>query len=91
MVFAIAFLVATVGGVVVLWRVNPIFAARSKVQVGTKPLDYLFIAVAVGGYVLILPVAGLDFRFGGFNVPDWLVWLGFIGFALAHAGEGTGG
>ena len=86
--FAIAFLVATLAGVVVLWRVNPeIFAARSKVQAGTKPLDYLFIAVAVGGYVLILPAAGLDFRFGGSKVPDWLVWLGFIGFALAYAGE----
>src|SRR5262249_43967871 len=84
--FCIAFLVATLIAVVVIWRATPeLFAARSRVQPGTKPLDYAFIALIVGGFLLILPVAGLDFRFGGARTPDWVVWLGYVLFAIAYA------
>ena len=86
--FAIAFLVVTLVAIAALWRLNPeIFVARAKVQRGTKPLDYLYIAVIMLGFFLMLPVAGLDFRFGGDNAPDWVVWVGFICFAVGYAGE----
>jgi protein-S-isoprenylcysteine O-methyltransferase Ste14 len=86
--FCGAFLLATVIAVVVLWRVNPeIFAARSRVQPGTKRRDYLFLTIVLGGFVLILPVAGLDHRLGGADAPDWVVGLGYLLFALSYAGE----
>ena len=86
--FCIAFVVATVIAIAVLWRLNPeIFVARSRVQPGTKPLDYVFLVLIMGGFFLILPVAGLDFRFGGANAPDWIVWLGYLLFAVSYAGE----
>lgn len=86
--FCVAFVVATLIATALLWRVNPeIFVARSRVQPGTKPLDYLFIVLIMGGFFLILPVAALDFRFGGANAPDWVVWLGYLLFAISYAGE----
>ena len=86
--FCIAFLVATLIAIAVLWRLNPeIFVARARVQAGTKALDYLFISLVMGGFFLILPVAGLDFRFGGANAPDWIVWVGYVLFATSYAGE----
>src|SRR4051812_29027638 len=87
--FCVVFLVVPLVATAALWRLNPeIFAARSRVQPGTKPLDYLFIGIAVGGFLLILPVAGLDFRFGGANAPDWVICLGYVLFVVAYAGEG---
>ncbi|HWA19005.1 MAG TPA: isoprenylcysteine carboxylmethyltransferase family protein [Devosia sp.] len=86
--FCAAFVAATLIAIAALWRLNPeIFAARSRVQAGTKSLDYLFITIVMGGFFLILPVAGLDFRFGGANAPDWVVWLGYVLFAIAYFGE----
>jgi protein-S-isoprenylcysteine O-methyltransferase Ste14 len=86
--FWIAFFVATLIAIGVLWRFNPeIFVARSRVQPGTKPLDYLFIGLVMGGFFLILPVAGLDFRYGGAAAPDWVVWLGYVLLVIAYAGE----
>src|SRR3569623_207524 len=86
--FCGAFVVATLIAIAVLWRLNPdIFVARARVQPGTKPLDYLFLVLIMGGFFLILPVAGLDFRFGGANAPDWVVWLGYVLFAISYAGE----
>ncbi|MFL6089081.1 MAG: methyltransferase [Aeromicrobium sp.] len=86
--FCAAFVIATLIAVVVLWRVNPeIFVARSRVQPGTEPRDYLFLAIVMGGFVLTLPVASLDFRLGGAAAPDWVVWLGYLLFAISYAGE----
>jgi protein-S-isoprenylcysteine O-methyltransferase Ste14 len=86
--FCAAFVVATQIAIAVLWRLNPeIFVARSRVQPGTKPLDYVSLVLIMGGFFLILPVAGLDFRFGGANAPDWIVWLGYLLFAVSYAGE----
>ena len=83
-----AFLLATLIAVAVLRRVNPeIFVARSRVQPGTKRLDYVFLAIVLGGFFFILPVAGLDYRFGGADAPTWVVWLGYVLFVLSYAGE----
>src|SRR3954463_58423 len=63
--FVAAFLVAILISLVVLWRLNPeIFVARSRVQPGTKAWDYIFLALILGGFVLVPAVAGFDFRFG---------------------------
>lgn len=86
--FGGTFLVATLIAISVLWRVNPeIFAARSRIQPGTKTLDYVYIAITMGGFVLILPVAALDFRFGWTRLSDWGVWLGYLLFALSFVGQ----
>jgi protein-S-isoprenylcysteine O-methyltransferase Ste14 len=86
--FCAAFLVATLIAVVVLWRLNPeIFAARSRVQPGTKSGDYIFLALVLGGFFFILPVAAFDFRFGWSAMPDWVVWLGYVLFVLSYAGQ----
>ena len=86
--FAVAFLVCTLIAVVVIWRVNPeIFVARSRIQPGTKAWDYFFIALIVGGFLAVLPVAGLDFRFGWSNAPVWVIGLGVALFILGYAGS----
>lgn len=86
--FCVAFLVATLLSIAVIWRTNPeLFVARSRVQPGTKRIDYLYISLVMVGFFLILPVAGLDFRFGGASAPGWVIWLGYVLFAIAYGGE----
>lgn len=86
--FFASFVVAILIAIVVLWRLNPeIFAARSRVQPGTKLWDYIFITLVIGGFILILPVAGFDFRLGGANAPDWVVIAGYIVFAVSFIGQ----
>lgn len=86
--FAAAFIVCTLVAVAIVWRVNPeIFAARSRIQPGTKAWDYFFIALIIGGFLAVLPVAGLDFRNGWSAMPGWLVIAGFVLFFLGYAGS----
>jgi protein-S-isoprenylcysteine O-methyltransferase Ste14 len=86
--FVVAFLACTLIAVVVIWRVNPeIFVARSRIQPGTKAWDYFFIALIIGGFMAVLPVAGLDFRSGWSNAPGWVVGLGVVLFLLGYAGS----
>ena len=86
--FAAAFVLCTLIAVVIVWRVNPeIFAARSRIQPGTKAWDYFFIALIIGGFLAVLVVAGLDFRFGWSAMPSWLVGVGYVLFLLGYAGS----
>src|SRR3569833_1147250 len=86
--FVGAFLVSTLIAVAVIWRVNPeIFVARSRIQPGTKAWDYFFIALIIGGFMAVLPVAALDFRLGWSSMPGWLIGLGFALFILGYAGS----
>ncbi len=86
--FAAAFIVCTLIAVAIIWRVNPeIFAARSRIQPGTKAWDYFFIALIIGGFLLVLVVAGLDFRNRWSAMPVWLVATGFVLFLLGYAGS----
>jgi protein-S-isoprenylcysteine O-methyltransferase Ste14 len=86
--FTVAFLVCTLVSIVVIWRFNPeIFAARSRIQPGTKAWDYVFIALIVGGFIAVLPVAALDFRFGWSSVPAWAIVLAYALFALSFADQ----
>jgi protein-S-isoprenylcysteine O-methyltransferase Ste14 len=57
------------------------------VQAGTKPLDYLVLLIIMGGFFLVLPVAGLDYRFNGASAPAWSVVLGYVLFFVSYAGE----
>lgn len=83
-----AFIVAILIAVAVLARLNPeIFAARSRVQPGTKLWDYVFITLVIGGMAAILPVAGFDRRFGGADMPDWIVVLGYVLFIISFIGQ----
>ena len=86
--FVAAFLISTLVSIVIIWRLNPeIFAARSRIQPGTKAWDYVFIALIVGGFIAVLPVAALDFRFGWSSVPAWAVSVGFVLFVLSFADQ----
>ena len=82
------FVVCTLVAMAIMWRVNPdLFVARSRVQAGTKAWDYVFIALVVGGIALIVPVAGLDFRFGWSSMPGWVIGLGYAVFLAGYAGQ----
>lgn len=86
--FAAAFIICTLIAVAIIWRVNPeIFAARSRIQPGTKAWDYFFIALIIGGFLFVLVVAGLDFRNEWSAMPVWLVATGFVLFLLGYAGS----
>ena len=86
--FIAAFVVGVLIAIAVLWRLNPeIFAARSRVQPGTKARDYVFLVFIFAGFFGLLPVAGLDFRFGWSAMPDWVVVLGYALFFLSFAGQ----
>lgn len=86
--FMAAFVIAILIAVAVLYRLNPeIFAARARVQPGTKLWDYIFIALVIGGMVAILPVAGFDRRLGGAGAPDWAVLVGYAIFIASFVGQ----
>lgn len=91
--FLFVFILAVLLATATLWCLNPdIFVARSRVQPGTKTLDYFFIALVMAGFVCIAPVAGLDFRFGWSRIPQWLVWVGYMLFCaeLCRTGLAAG-
>ncbi len=76
------FVVAVVIAMIYIWRVDPeLFAIRRKAQAGTKTWDFAFVAVTLTSMAAILPVAGLDFRFHWSQLPDGVVWLGYLIFA----------
>lgn len=84
--FIALFVVAMLIAIAVIWQANPeLFAARARVQPGTKSWDYVFIALILGGIAAILPVAALDFRFGWSQLPDWAVTLGYALFLSGFA------
>jgi protein-S-isoprenylcysteine O-methyltransferase Ste14 len=86
--FVATFVVVILASVAVIWRRNPeLFVARSRVQPGTKTWDYLFLVLVIGGFALMLPVAGLDFRFGWSAVPAWVVALGYVLFVVSFGGQ----
>lgn len=75
------FLAATAVSIVYIWRVDPeLFVVRRKPQAGTKSWDLAFVAVTITSMAAILPVAGLDYRFGWSKLHDGLVWVGYVVF-----------
>jgi protein-S-isoprenylcysteine O-methyltransferase Ste14 len=86
--FLVAFIILIVVSLLMLWRLNPeIFAARSRVQPGTKARDHVFLFFIFAGFMTLVPIAALDFRFGWAQTPDWVVVLGHLFFILAFAGQ----
>ncbi|MDQ6436195.1 isoprenylcysteine carboxylmethyltransferase family protein [Mesorhizobium sp. LHD-90] len=78
--FLAVFAVATVAAALVLWRVNPvIFAARSRVQQGTKGWDRVLLSIFFPLFLAILPVASLDAgRFHWMPAPQGAIMLGYV-------------
>lgn len=88
------FVALIVISMIYLARVNPeIFVARAQVATGTKGWDYLFFAIIVACFLAILPVGGLDHRFGWSHAGDRLVWLGYLliiaGFVVTAWAQGA--
>jgi protein-S-isoprenylcysteine O-methyltransferase Ste14 len=71
-----------------LWIANPeIFAARSKIQEGTKSWDRMLTVIIVLCYLAILPVSALDDgRFHWAPTPDSVVILGYVLFIVGFLG-----
>lgn len=71
-----------------LWIANPeIFAARRKIQKGTKAWDVVLTQCIVATFVALMIVPALDDgRLHWSPQPDWLVWLGYALFAPGFMG-----
>ena len=71
-----------------LWIVNPeIFAARSKIQKGTKAWDVPVTIGIITSFAAILPVSALDdARFHWAPQPDSVVGLGYVLFVAGYMG-----
>jgi protein-S-isoprenylcysteine O-methyltransferase Ste14 len=71
-----------------LWVANPeIFAARRKIQKGTKAWDLVLTVLILATFATIPPVSALDdARFHWAPQPDWVVWLGSVLFAIGFMG-----
>jgi len=81
--FFASYLILTLVACLWLWRTNPgIFAARSKMQAGTKGWDKILTPVIVLGWLAILPVSALDDgRYHWAPQPDAVVIAGHVLFA----------
>ena len=75
------FVVVIAIAIAYLWRVDPeLFAVRRRPPAGSQSWDFAYVAVTVAAFALILPVAGLDFRFDWLQAPAALIWLGYLLF-----------
>lgn len=71
-----------------LWVTNPeIFAARRKIQKGTKGWDVVVTSLIVITFATLMIVPALDDgRYHWAPQPDWVVWLGYALFAPGFMG-----
>ena len=76
----VVFVALTIPSMVYLWRVNAeIFAARRRIQPGTKGWDRVLLMVLLPTMLAVYPVAALDDgRFHWSRVPLWLVVVGYV-------------
>jgi protein-S-isoprenylcysteine O-methyltransferase Ste14 len=63
-----------------LWRINPeIFAARSRIQPGTKRWDRILLGILFSAMLAIVPVGALDDgRFHWSRMSWWFVGFGYL-------------
>jgi len=88
------FVVVIAIAIIYLWRVDPeLFSVRQRPQAGSKSWDLIYVVVTVTCFAAILPVAGLDFRFGWLQLSAPLIWLGYLlfiaGFWLTSWAQGV--
>ncbi|QCI69450.1 isoprenylcysteine carboxylmethyltransferase family protein [Phreatobacter stygius] len=92
--FLVIFSFAMASAAAALWQINPeIFAARRRIQPGTKSWDKLLLALLAPALLAIPVVAGLDdgrFHWSAMTTPvvalGYLLWLaGFAGTTWAQA------
>jgi protein-S-isoprenylcysteine O-methyltransferase Ste14 len=83
-----AFCAFTAVACIWIWNKNPeLFAARSKIQKGTKPWDVPVTIGIILSFAAILPVSSLDdARFHWAPQPDSVVWIGHVLFAIGYMG-----
>jgi protein-S-isoprenylcysteine O-methyltransferase Ste14 len=73
--------------VLVLWRVNPeVIVIRRRFGKGTRPWDFLMIAILVVSTGLELHVAGFDERQNLTSMPEWLAVAGNLVMLMGIAG-----
>jgi protein-S-isoprenylcysteine O-methyltransferase Ste14 len=73
--------------VLVLWRVNPdLIAARRGFGEGTKPWDFVMIAILIAGTMVLIWVAGFDERRHWTMLPAWVVAFGDVLMLVGIAG-----
>jgi protein-S-isoprenylcysteine O-methyltransferase Ste14 len=73
--------------VLYLWRVNPeLIAARRRFGAGTKPWDFVMIAILIAGTAVLIWVAGFDHRYHLTSLPPWIAVLGDLLMLVGIAG-----
>ena len=84
---AVLLLQGTAAGVYV-WRANPeLYAARSRIQAGTKGWDRILLAVMVPVFLSVLPLAAMDDgHFHWSHVPWWVYGIGYVLVTLGLVG-----
>jgi protein-S-isoprenylcysteine O-methyltransferase Ste14 len=87
-IFFGVFCAFTVIACIWIWNRNPeLFAARSRIQKGTKAWDVPVTIGIILSFAAILPVSALDdARFHWAPQPDSIVWLGHVLFAIGYMG-----
>jgi protein-S-isoprenylcysteine O-methyltransferase Ste14 len=75
------------GSVLVLWRANPeLIVARRGFGEGTKPWDFVMIAILITGTAVLVWVAGFDKRYDWTLLPGWISLLGDLLMLAGIAG-----
>ena len=60
------------GSVLVLWHANPeLIVARRGFGEGTKPWDFVMVAILITGTAVLVWVAGFDQRYDWTPLPGW--------------------
>lgn len=78
-VFTLEILIA----IVCLWQVNrEIFAARQKIQKGTKLWDRVLLIFLVGSLFAIYPIAGIDERLQWSQARTGVIIFGYLLFSI---------
>jgi protein-S-isoprenylcysteine O-methyltransferase Ste14 len=87
--FLVTYLVLTIGAVAYLWRANPdVVIARSRFHWKGQPVAQMITFVLLFVLFLVMfPVAALDWRFHWSGVPVWLTVVGYLLFLIGMAGN----
>ncbi len=85
--FLAVFAIQMVSLAAYIWCRNPeLFAARSRIQKGTKWWDRLLFCVLQVLILAVFPVAGCDERFHGSSASWWVFTVGYVLLSVGMAG-----
>ena len=87
-IFIGAFVAMVAVAIPIVWRRNPeIFVVRQSFHPGTAGWDRILAPTLIATYLLILPIAGLDYRNNWAQAPIGLVITGYVVLALSLAAQ----